>query len=97
LLRPNGLEAGVNDRARERAIVMHGARYVSSEVLRQEGRLGRSCGCPALRAPIARDVNDRVKGGGVVFVYYPDRGWLRTSKYLGDCGTTAAPDSVVTR
>jgi L,D-transpeptidase catalytic domain len=85
-LRLNGLEAGVNDRARDRAIVMHGAPYVSAAVVHQHGRLGRSWGCPALRAPIAREIIDRVKGGGVVFAYYPDRDWLRASKYLGSCG-----------
>jgi hypothetical protein len=88
-LRLNGLEAGINDRARERAIVMHGARYVSTTVVQQLGRLGRSWGCPALRAPVAREIIDRLKGGGVVFAYYPDRQWLRASKYLGGCDAAA--------
>ena len=48
-LRLDGLEAGFNDRARERAIVMHGAPYVSDNNVRTVGRLGRSHGCPALR------------------------------------------------
>jgi len=89
-LRLNGLEAGINDRARERAIVMHGARYVSNETIHQQGRLGRSWGCPALRAPIAHEIIDRVKGGGLIFVYYPDRDWLRASKYLHDCDTAVS-------
>lgn len=88
-LRLNGLEAGINDRARERAIVMHGAPYVSAEFVQQRGRLGRSWGCPALPTPIAREIIDRVKGGGVVFAYYPDRGWLSGSKYLGGCSLPA--------
>jgi hypothetical protein len=86
-LRLNGLEGGVNDRARERAIVIHGAPYVTEEVSKELGRLGRSHGCPAVRASIARQLIDRVKGGSVVFAYYPDRDWLRTSKYLDGCGT----------
>ena len=87
-LRLDGLDRGVNDRARERAIVVHGAPYVSPELVRAQGRLGRSWGCPALREGIARQVIDRIKGGGLVFAYYPDSGWLKTSKYLGGCGTS---------
>jgi hypothetical protein len=84
-LRLDGLDAGFNDRARERAIVMHGAPYVSAEVAKKQGRLGRSWGCPALSPDVARAVIDRVKGSGLVFAYYPDRTWLDQSKYLGGC------------
>jgi hypothetical protein len=88
-LRLDGLDRGFNDRARDRAIVMHGAPYVSAEFARTQGRLGRSWGCPALDAVIARNVIDRVKGGGLVFAYYPDEDWLAGSKYLGDCAAGA--------
>jgi hypothetical protein len=84
-LRLHGLDTGFNDRAYERAIVMHGAPYVSPDVAKAQGRLGRSWGCPALREGIAREVIDTVKGSGLVFAYYPDRRWLEKSKYLGDC------------
>ena len=84
-LRLRGLDVGFNDRAFERAIVMHGAPYVSEEVARTTGRLGRSWGCPALREGVARAVIDRVKGTGLVFAYYPDQGWLRSSKFLSGC------------
>jgi len=84
-LRLHGLDEGFNDMAYERAIVMHGAAYVSDDAIRQQGRLGRSWGCPALRAGIARDVIDTVKGHGLVFAYYPDANWLKSSKYLGGC------------
>jgi hypothetical protein len=84
-LRLDGLDRGFNDHARERAIVMHGAPYVSPEFAQAQGRLGRSWGCPALRAGVARDVIDRVKGGGLVFAYYPDHDWLNGSQYLGGC------------
>ena len=88
-LRLDGLDRGFNDRARERAIVMHGAPYVSAAFAGAQGRLGRSWGCPALREGIAREVIDRVKGGGLLFAYYPDQQWLKTSKYLGDCAAAA--------
>lgn len=84
-LRLNGLDRGFNDRARERAIVMHGAPYVSTEFVKAQGRLGRSHGCPALREAVARNVIDTVKGGGLVFSYYPDQNWMKSSKYLGAC------------
>lgn len=84
-LRLDGLDRGFNDRARERAIVMHGAPYVSEDFARAQGRLGRSWGCPALREGVARDVIDRVKGGGLVFAYYPDANWLAQSRFLNDC------------
>lgn len=90
-LRLNGLDQGFNDRARERAIVMHGAPYVSEAFAQAQGRLGRSWGCPALREAVAREVIDRVKGGNLVFAYYPDTQWLKTSQYLGDCAAAAQP------
>jgi hypothetical protein len=84
-LRLNGLDTGFNDRARERAIVMHGAPYVSTEFAQVWGRLGRSWGCLALRDSIARDIIDRIRSGSLVFAYYPDQQWLTSSKYLGGC------------
>jgi hypothetical protein len=84
-LRLDGLEPGVNDRARERAIVMHGAPYVSEGNVRALGRLGRSHGCPALRPAIARKVIDTIKDGSLVFAYYPDRQWLNGSRFLSGC------------
>jgi hypothetical protein len=88
-LRLDGLDEGVNDRARARAIVMHGAPYVSDAFIKANGRLGRSWGCPALRADVSRQVIDRVKGGSLVFSYYPDQEWLSSSKYLGSCAAAA--------
>jgi len=84
-LRLDGLEQGVNDRARDRAIVMHGAPYVSEANIRTVGRLGRSHGCPALRPTIARTVIDTIKQGSLVFAYYPDQQWLKGSRFLNGC------------
>lgn len=84
-LRLDGLDKGWNDRARDRAIVMHGAPYVSPQFVKATGRLGRSHGCPAVSDAVARRLIDRVKGGGLVFAYYPDPNFLKTSKYLRGC------------
>jgi hypothetical protein len=81
-LRLDGLEPGFNSRARDRAIVVHGAPYVDERFAEKQGRLGRSWGCPALREAVARDVIDFVRDGGVVFSYYPDEAWLDRSRFL---------------
>ena len=81
-LRLDGLEKGFNDRARERAIIIHGADYVNASTARAQGRLGRSLGCPAVRPAISRPLIDTIKEGGLVFAYYPDAGWLSDSAYL---------------
>ena len=81
-LRLDGLEPGFNARARERAIVMHGAPYVNDALIASQGRIGRSWGCPALREAVARNVIDTVRGGGVIFSYYPDEKWLESSRFL---------------
>lgn len=68
-LRLDGLEKGVNDRARERAIVMHGAAYADPGVLRSQKRLGRSLGCPALPPALSRKIIDAIKGGTLLYIY----------------------------
>ena len=88
-LRLDGLEAGINDRARERAIVIHGAPYVNPAAAKAQGYLGRSLGCPAVRPAVTRELIDTVKEGSLVFAYYPDEGWLRSSKFLRKSAPTA--------
>jgi hypothetical protein len=88
-LRLEGLENGVNSRARERAIVVHAAEYVSAATVSALGRLGRSWGCPALGRDVARRVIDTIKAGSLIFSYYPDQEWLSGSKFLSSgCGAT---------
>jgi hypothetical protein len=84
-LRLRGLDAGFNDNALARAIVMHGAPYVSQAIAERLGRLGRSWGCPAVRQEVARGVIDTLKGGALLFAYYPDSKWLKESPLLS-CG-----------
>lgn len=81
-LRLRGLEAGVNDMAWDRMIVLHGASYVSREAVKALGRLGRSWGCPAVRPEISQKIIDTIRGGSPVFAYYPDKGWLSSSAFL---------------
>lgn len=88
-LRMDGLEPGFNDRARDRAIVMHGAWYVDPALASRQGRLGRSHGCPAVRADVARQVIDSLKEGQLLFAYYPEAQWLKQTRLRG-CGPTTA-------
>jgi hypothetical protein len=81
-LRLRGLEQGVNDNAWDRAIVMHGAHYVSSIAIRALGRLGRSWGCPAVRSEISRKLINTIRGGTPLFAYYPDREFLAHSRFV---------------
>src|ERR1043166_8643270 len=89
-LRLQGLEPGFNDHAMDRAVVMHGAPYVDPKLIKANGRIGRSWGCPAVRPEIAHTLIDELKGGQYLFAYYPDPKWLASSPYLNcGAGTTA--------
>jgi len=83
-LRMDGLEPGINDLARERAIVIHGAGYVHPRWVQKHGRIGRSLGCPAVRPEVARMVVDQLKGGQFLFAWHADQRWLQRSAAL-DC------------
>lgn len=92
-LKLHGLNEGLNDRAEARHIVMHGAWYVSPEHARQQGRLGRSWGCPALSEASARTVIDTIKGGSFVFSYSGRDGSFQSFQKASSrtCGGSASP------
>lgn len=81
-LRLDGEETGFNTHARDRAIVMHGAGYVSEEFIRENGRLGRSFGCPAVPTELAQPIINTIKGGTCLFIYSPDKNYLSHSPLL---------------
>ena len=81
-LKLDGLEKGFNDNARERAIVIHGASYVTDPYIEQHGKSGRSLGCPAVSTEYSDRLLNVIGDGRLVFVYYPDAGWLSESSYL---------------
>lgn len=66
-LRLDGLDKGINDNARERYIVVHGADYANESFIKQNGYLGRSWGCPALPENLSREIIDTIKGGSVIY------------------------------
>jgi hypothetical protein len=85
-LRLRGMDAGLNDRAEARAIVIHGADYVGPDAVRRLGRLGRSQGCPALAPSAAARVIGLIRGGTVLFAYYPAPDLLRRSTHRSTSG-----------
>jgi len=88
-LRMDGLEPGINDNARERLIVMHGAPYVDPAQAQRQGRLGRSFGCPAVRPQVAQQVIDTLKQGQMLFAYADEAKWLSGSRWFGCSGRNA--------
>jgi len=81
-LKLTGIEPGFNDRAEERAIVMHGASYVCNDFIDQYGRLGKSWGCPAVPFEVHEQIINTIKDGSCLFIYYPDKAYLAASKLL---------------
>ena len=78
----DGLETGINDKARARAIVIHGADYVSAEFIRKYGRLGRSFGCPAVPQELSKEIIQTIKGGSCLFIYVPKPSYTSNSPIL---------------
>jgi hypothetical protein len=81
-LRLDGLEKGINDNARERAIVMHGADYVSHEFVAANGRLGRSLGCPAVPENLNTDIVKTIQGKSLLFIYHNSNEYIAQSTVL---------------
>lgn len=71
-LRLDGMNEGLNDNARKRAIVIHGADYVSERFIKNYGRLGRSFGCPAVPLDESKEIINLIKEGSFLFIYHPD-------------------------
>ena len=88
-LKLDGVDRGFNDNARSRAIVMHGAWYVSPQMVASKGRIGRSYGCPALNQGIARRVIDTMKGRQLLFSYANDAAWLHKGQSFACDGRSA--------
>jgi hypothetical protein len=81
-LRLHGMDNGYNSAAYERAIVVHGADYVSPSFIAGQKRLGRSWGCPAVSQQAIGKVINYIKGGTCLFIYYPQKQYLASSSWI---------------
>ena len=72
-LKLDGLEAGVNNNARSRAVVIHGAYYANPSILNSQNYLGRSQGCPALPESCSKQIINLIKNKSCLFIYHPSR------------------------
>jgi hypothetical protein len=81
-LKLDGLERGINDNARGRAVVVHGANYVSDSFIQNNKRLGRSLGCPAVPIEVTDKLISTIKDKSCLFIYYPSESYKNSSKLI---------------
>ena len=89
-LRLDGLEPGLNDQARARALVIHGADYVAPTWVQKYGRMGRSLGCPAVQQEVIGVLVDQLKDGQYLFAWHPQ---ISDERYR-DCASVSVARSV---
>ncbi|WP_245843465.1 murein L,D-transpeptidase catalytic domain family protein [Niastella vici] len=81
-LRLEGQEAGINDNAHDRDIVMHAANYVNEKIIKAKGFIGRSLGCPAVPPSVHKAIINTIKNGSCLFLYSPDTDYISHSKII---------------
>lgn len=81
-LKLQGVEKGINDFAYRRAIVLHGADYVSEQWIASQGYIGRSKGCPAVPLDVCAPLIDQIKEGNCLFIYHPTSAYRSKSALL---------------
>jgi hypothetical protein len=78
----HGMDEGFNSAAFQRSIVLHGAAYVCESFIKQNHRLGRSWGCPAVSATVAPQLISLLKEGTCLFAYFPSVRYFSSSYWL---------------
>jgi hypothetical protein len=81
-LKINGVDAGYNDKASRRHIVIHGADYIDENWLHRSNYMGRSYGCPAVPQNESATIINTIKNGTCLFIYHPNKNYLLRSKIL---------------
>lgn len=81
-LQLEGVEKGINDHAQNRSIVIHGANYVSENIVNEGGIIGRSFGCPAVPTNKIKEIIATIKQGTCLFIYAPNEAYLKSSELV---------------
>ena len=81
-MRLHGLTRGFDNNVYRRAIVMHGAPYVSAQMVREYGEIGETRGCTAVPLKLVHPIVNRIREGSFIFAYYPETAWLQDSDLL---------------
>lgn len=81
-LKLHGLEKSYNSNAFSRGIVIHGANYISNNIVNRNERIGRSFGCPAVSKSSNNKIINTIKGGSCLFIYHPTSYYLNNSTIL---------------
>jgi len=81
-LQLEGEEKGINDNAFNRAIVIHSAPYVDESLIKSQGYIGRSFGCPALPPKYSTAIIQTIKNGSCFFMFSPDSKYISNSPLL---------------
>jgi hypothetical protein len=81
-MRLEGQEIGFNNNARNRDIVVHGADYVTEAVIKSQGYIGRSLGCPALSPELYKPIIEKIKNGTCLFIHGNDSKYIMNSQML---------------
>ena len=93
-LKLDGEETGINNNARDRGVVIHGADYVSKDFISNNGKLGRSQGCPALPMDKYEKIISMIKGGSCLFIYHPNKYYRTHSPILKHYNESCLADVV---
>lgn len=86
-LQLSGIESGINDNAKQRAIVMHGAGYVNDLLIKKQGYIGRSLGCPAVPQKEIKGIIQTIKGASLLYIYAPDPIYSKKSAFINNSTT----------
>lgn len=78
-LQLEGLEKGINDNARLRGIIIHGANYVDERLANGNGVIGRSWGCPAVSKKLSKEIINLLRGGSLLYIYADDEHYKENS------------------
>jgi len=78
----HGMDNGYNSAAYDRSIVIHGADYVCTDLIRSQNYLGRSWGCPAVSNQIVKRLITTVNNGTCLFIYANNKKYLANSYWL---------------